>query len=60
MCRCTVLLPFRDAEHTLAECLESILGQSVRDFEVLAVNDGSSDASVSLVSEFARNPTRLE
>jgi len=41
----SVLLPFRDARQTLTECMDSILGQSFVNFEVLAVNDHAGDGS---------------
>ena len=41
----SVLLPVRDAEPFLEECLESLASQTWRDFEVIAVDDGSRDGS---------------
>jgi glycosyltransferase involved in cell wall biosynthesis len=41
----SVLLPVRDAEATLGACLDSLLGQTLGEIEVLAVDDGSSDGS---------------
>ncbi len=43
MPRVSVLLPVRDAAATLGPCLESVLGQSLRELEVIAVDDGSRD-----------------
>jgi glycosyltransferase involved in cell wall biosynthesis len=50
----SVLLPFRNAAPTIAAALESIASQSRRDFELLAVDDGSTDASVEIVASFRR------
>jgi len=41
----SVLLPFRDAEKTLSESMDSILGQTLGNFEILAVNDHAGDGS---------------
>ena len=41
----SVVLPFRDAVATLREAVESILRQNIRDIELIAVDDGSRDAS---------------
>ena len=41
----SVLMPFRNAADTLDECLDSIQAQDLEDFELLAVDDGSEDAS---------------
>ncbi len=45
----SILLPLRDAEDTLNDCLESIKQQSFTHFEVIAVNDHSKDDSRKLV-----------
>ena len=59
MPRVSVLLPVRDATSTLGPCLESLLGQSLRDLEVIAVDDGSRDGSGSLLEERSRADPRL-
>jgi CDP-glycerol glycerophosphotransferase len=41
----SVILPMYNVEDYLADCLDSILGQSFTDFEVLVVDDGSLDGS---------------
>src|SRR5262245_5699214 len=57
--RLTVLLPVHDAERFLAEAIESVLAQSFRDFELLAIDDGSRDASTEILGGFARRDRRL-
>lgn len=39
----SVLMPCYNASNTLDEAIQSILSQSMHDFEVVAVNDGSTD-----------------
>lgn len=61
-CSCpavSVVLPFRNAADTLADCLDSIQKQSLRDYEVLLVDDGSGDESAQLVRKRAREDRRL-
>lgn len=55
----TVLLPFKNAASTLAECLGSILNQTYPFFEVVAVNDGSTDDSLAVVESFTRRDQRI-
>ncbi len=59
MPRVSVLLPVRDAAATLGPCLESVLGQALRELEVIAVDDGSRDGSGSLLEERSRADPRL-
>ncbi|MGW4805757.1 bifunctional glycosyltransferase/CDP-glycerol:glycerophosphate glycerophosphotransferase [Kitasatospora sp. NPDC004272] len=55
--RLSVVVPFQDVEAYLAECLESIARQSFRDFEVILVDDGSTDGSTGIARAMcARDP----
>lgn len=49
----SILMPFRNAEATLAETLESIAAQSLADWELVAVDDGSEDRSAEVIRAFA-------
>ncbi len=49
----TVLIPARNAANTLAETLESLLGQSYKDFSVVVVDDDSTDKTREIASAFA-------
>jgi glycosyltransferase involved in cell wall biosynthesis len=55
----TVLFPIYNAEPYLREAIESILNQSFRDFELLLINDGSSDGSVSIIESISDPRIRL-
>jgi glycosyltransferase involved in cell wall biosynthesis len=57
--RVTVLLPVLDGERFLAEAVESILAQSFRGFELLAIDDGSRDGSAAILEAFARRDPRV-
>jgi len=59
MPRVSILLPFYNAEKTLDECLQSILAQSQQDFELIAVNDFSTDNSVAVLQAFNDSRIRL-
>lgn len=48
----SVIVPVYNEERFLRNCLNSIAGQTMRDFEVIVVNDGSTDASLSIMKEF--------
>jgi glycosyltransferase involved in cell wall biosynthesis len=57
--RVSVLLPVRNAEATLEEALGSILAQTLDDLEVVAVDDGSTDASPGLLQAVAERDPRV-
>lgn len=60
MPRLSVLLPVRDAEPWLTSSLSSLWRQSFRDFEVIAVDDGSRDGSGALLDRIAAHEPRLK
>lgn len=49
----SVVMPAKNAEATLAESLESLANQTFRDFELVLVNDGSTDATPAIAESFA-------
>ncbi len=49
----TVLMPVYNAALFLREAIESILSQSFRDFELLIINDGSTDNSIQIIESFS-------
>jgi len=55
----SVLLPVRDGEAFLSEALESLVSQTFDDFEVLAVDDGSTDNTAAILSEWAGRDGRV-
>jgi glycosyltransferase involved in cell wall biosynthesis len=55
----SVVLPYRDVEPTLREAIESVLGGSDENLEVLAIDDGSRDASASIAADIARSDPRV-
>jgi glycosyltransferase involved in cell wall biosynthesis len=58
--RVSVLTPFFNAEKFLTETIESVLAQDFSDFELLLVDDGSTDASTAIARDYAkRHPSRI-
>lgn len=57
--RVTVLMPVYNGGEFLRVAVESVLGQSFRDFELLIVNDGSTDGSVELLEKVDDSRLRL-
>lgn len=57
--RLSVLMPLYNGERFLPEALESVLSQTFTDFELLVVDDGSMDGSVSIVRSFSARDSRI-
>jgi glycosyltransferase involved in cell wall biosynthesis len=55
----SVLLPARDAEATLERAVFSLLAQTFRDFELLALDDGSKDGTRAVLERLARGDARM-
>lgn len=56
----SVIVPVYSAETFLNRCLDSILNQVFKDWEVLLIDDGSPDNSGSVCDEYARMDTRIK
>ena len=50
----SVILPVYNVEKYLVECLESAINQTLDDFEIIAVNDGSTDSSLNILEEYEK------
>ena len=49
----SIIIPIYNMEEYLVECLESVICQSSKDFEVICVNDGSTDNSIDICYQYA-------
>jgi Glycosyltransferases, probably involved in cell wall biogenesis len=56
----SIVIPFKNTAHYLPECLDSILGQSYSNWEVLAVDDYSTDHSFEVLSQYAAKDSRIK
>lgn len=55
----SVIVAAYNAEAYLRQCLEGILNQTFRNYEVLLVDDGSTDATASICDEYAKRDERI-
>lgn len=55
----SIIVPVYNTEKYLHQCIDSILNQSFKDFELLLVDDGSKDASGTICDEYAAKDTRV-
>ncbi len=59
MCMISVIVPIYKTEKTLERCINSILAQSLKDFELVLINDGSPDNSEQICKKFAAEDKRI-
>ena len=55
----SVIVPIYNGEKYLAECVYSIINQTYKNIEILLMNDGSTDSSLSLCENFAKEDNRI-
>ncbi|MVX56470.1 glycosyltransferase family 2 protein [Parasutterella muris] len=55
----SILVPCFNVEKYVRECLESIKNQTLTDIEVICINDGSTDSTLSILEEFAAKDCRF-
>ncbi len=59
MAAISILVPIYNVEIYLEECLSSICAQSMRDIEIICIDDGSTDTSGVIADRFAANDSRI-
>ena len=59
MPKVSIIVPIYNTEQYLTECIESILAQTYKDFELLLINDGSSDNSGKICNKYAQQDSRV-
>jgi glycosyltransferase involved in cell wall biosynthesis len=57
--RISVLLTSYNREDFIADAIESVLGQSLTDFELVICDDGSRDGTVDIINDYARRDARI-
>ena len=55
----SVCLPFYNIEPYVMRCLDSVLGNTYQNLEVICVNDGSTDGTSTLLHEYAEKDSRV-
>ena len=56
----SILVPIYNAENCIKRCLDSILGQTYRDLEIVLINDGSKDNSLSIIQGYSKRDKRIK
>lgn len=56
----SIIIPVYNAEKYLSECLKSLLRQTLKEIEIICINDGSSDNSLSILENFQLKDSRIK
>lgn len=59
MPKVSVIVPVFNVEKYVGQCLESLINQTLKNIEIIIVNDGSTDKSLSICEEYARKDNRI-
>lgn len=59
MTKLSIIVPVYNVEKYLPKCLESLIKQTLKDIEIICVNDGSMDNSLAILKEFASKDSRI-
>lgn len=60
MVKVSVIVPVYNVEKYLRECLDSLVKQTLKDIEIITVNDGSPDNSLQILEEYATRDNRIK
>ena len=55
----SIIVPVYNTEQYLAKCLDSIVAQTFTDFEVLMIDDGSTDGSGEICDRYSQSDSRF-
>ena len=60
MAKVSVVIPVYNVEDYLRQCIESVLKQTLKDIDIICVDDGSTDSSLSILEEYASQDNRIK
>jgi glycosyltransferase involved in cell wall biosynthesis len=58
--RVSIVIPVYNVEQYLRECLDSVINQTLKEIEIICVNDGSTDSSPEILKEYAEKDNRIK
>ena len=56
----SILVPVYNVEKYLRQCLDSVINQTLREIEIICINDGSTDSSYDILKEYADMDSRIK
>ena len=59
MAKVSVIIPVYNVEKYLRQCLDSVVNQTLKDIEIICINDGSTDSSYEILQEYAQKHNNI-
>ena len=56
----SIIVPVYNASEFITKCIESVINQAYKDFELIIINDGSTDNSLEICQSFAIQDKRIK
>ena len=60
MFKVSILIPIYNVEKYLRQCLDSVVNQTLKDIEIICINDGSTDSSTEIIEEYVDKDERIK
>ena len=60
MVKISVIIPIYNVENYIEECLDSVINQTLKDIEIICVNDGSTDGTLNILERYAKKDNRIK
>ena len=60
MAKISIIVPCYNVEKYLEKCLDSLINQTLRDIEIICVNDGSNDLTPDILKRYAASDKRIQ
>ena len=55
----SILIPCYNVEKYIHQCMDSVVNQTLKDIEIICINDGSKDNTLSILQEYAKADNRI-
>lgn len=60
MSKVSIIIPVYNVEQYLEKCLDSLISQTLKDIEIICINDGSTDNSLEILNDYAKKDNRIK
>jgi glycosyltransferase involved in cell wall biosynthesis len=55
----SIIVPVKDIENYITKCLDTLVNQTLKEIEIICINDGSKDSSLAIINKYAKEDNRI-